>query len=174
MARIIVCPLTQLEARLALHGPERLISLLDPATMIETPDGFPPEGHLRLGINDIAERQDGLITPGQAHAEAIVDFVDAWDRAAPLLIHCWAGVSRSTATAFIALCRVNPDHDESAIARMVRAASPTASPNPALVAAADGVLQRQGRMIAAVAGIGRGEMCWEGVAFDLPARLGGP
>ena len=64
----------------------------------------------------------------------------AWDRAAPLLIHCFAGVSRSTAAAFIAACALSPRRDEGEIARALRAASPTATPNARLVALADATL----------------------------------
>jgi predicted protein tyrosine phosphatase len=172
MPSIIVCPLSQVEARIAVHGPARLISLLDPANMIETPKGLCAQSHLKVGVNDIAAPQDGLVEPGRDHARAILDFVDGWETDRSLLVHCWAGVSRSTATAFIAACRLNPETEELAIAQAIRRRSPTASPNPLLVAAADHLLGRAGRMRAAVEAIGRGEMAWEGVAFELPARFG--
>ena len=91
----------------------------------------------------------------------------SWDRAEPLLIHCFAGVSRSTAAAFIAACALAPERDEFAIARSLRAASPTASPNARLVALADAVLDRGGRMNEAIEAIGRGQDCEEGVPFGL-------
>jgi predicted protein tyrosine phosphatase len=172
MPSIIVCPLNQVEARIAAHAPARMISLLDPVSMIETPAALCAQSHLKVGVNDIAAAQDGLVEPGRDHARAILDFVDEWQIDRPLLVHCWAGVSRSTATAFIAACRLNPDAEEIVIAQMIRRRSPTASPNPLLVAAADHLLGRAGRMRAAVEAIGRGEMAWEGVAFELPARLG--
>ena len=85
----------------------------------------------------------------------------------PVLIHCYAGVSRSTAAAFIAACALNPTRDEAEIARAIRAASPTATPNARLVAIGDSMLERGGRMSAAIEGIGRGEECFEGVPFAL-------
>jgi predicted protein tyrosine phosphatase len=94
-------------------------------------------------------------------------FVHSWDRAAPMLIHCFAGVSRSTAAAYIAACALAPERDELEIARALRAASPTASPNAHLVALADDALGRGGRMKKAIAEIGRGEECSEGVPFTL-------
>ena len=103
---------------------------------------------------------------------ALLDFVAAWDRAEPLLIHCYAGVSRSTAAAFIAACALAPGRDERAIAEALRAASPTASPNPRLVALADAVPRCSASsgpdVDRAVAAIGRGvAMRLEGAPFAL-------
>ena len=46
----------------------------------------------------------------------LLSFVRAWDRASPLVFHCWAGVSRSTAAAYISACSLAPDRDEAEIA----------------------------------------------------------
>ena len=73
----------------------------------------------------------------------LVKFARDWDRKAPLLIHCWAGISRSTAAAFITLCALNPDIEELELARALRRASPTAYPNRLLVALADEALVAQ-------------------------------
>jgi predicted protein tyrosine phosphatase len=84
-----------------------------------------------------------------------------------MVVHCRAGISRSTAAAFIALCATRPDREERAIARALRAASVYATPNPRLVALADELLGRDGRMIAAIAAIGAGELAFESVPFTL-------
>jgi predicted protein tyrosine phosphatase len=55
-----------------------------------------------------------------------------------------------------AVCALNPDRPEIEIAHELREASPTASPNPRIVALADALLGRDGRMIAAIESIGRG------------------
>ncbi|MGH6934788.1 MAG: tyrosine phosphatase family protein, partial [Methylocella sp.] len=106
----------------------------------------------------------------KSHVEKLLAFVRRWDQAAPLLIHCWAGVSRSTAAALIAACALCPHRDEAGIAREIRANSLTATPNPRLVAIADTMLGRNGRMIAAIEKIGRGCNCFEGVPFALELR----
>jgi predicted protein tyrosine phosphatase len=85
------------------------------------------------------------------------------------LIHCWAGISRSTAAAFISLCALNPEADELRLAQALREASPTAHPNRRLVRLGDTVLQRSGRMIEAVESIGPGEFAEEALVFTLPA-----
>ena len=102
-----------------------------------------PERHLHLAVSDIVEPIEGHVLPDATHLDELLGFVRAWDRAEPMLIHCFAGVSRSTAAAYIAACALAPERDEFAIARALRAASPTASPNTHLVALADNALGRQ-------------------------------
>ncbi|HZM08538.1 MAG TPA: protein-tyrosine phosphatase family protein, partial [Methylocella sp.] len=117
--------------------------------------------------SDIVVEEPGHTLPNESHVETLLDFVRKWDQAEPLLIHCWAGVSRSTAAAFIAACALRPDRDEALIARAVRTNSPTATPNPRLIAIADAKLGRNGRMVAAIEKIGRGRNCFEGAPFAL-------
>jgi predicted protein tyrosine phosphatase len=87
-----------------------------------------------------------------------------------MVIHCFAGVSRSTAAAFIAVCALEPEVAETEFAQKIRAVSPTATPNTRLVALADERLRRGGRMVAAIRAIGRGEDCFEGTPFRLDLR----
>jgi predicted protein tyrosine phosphatase len=122
-------------------------------------------------MNDICEPQPGLVLPCQNHVEDLIRFARDWDRQAPLLIHCWAGISRSTAAAFISLCALNPEGAEHELAWALRRASPTAYPNRLLVALADEALTRNGRMVAAIEEIGRGKIAEEADVFALPARL---
>jgi predicted protein tyrosine phosphatase len=82
-------------------------------------------------------------------------------------VHCYAGISRSTAGAFITACALNPQRDENVIAKTIRQASPTAMPNALLVSIADRMLGREGRMVAAVQAIGRGLAAEEGHPFRL-------
>ena len=97
----------------------------------------------------------------------LIAFVQRWNRARPIVIHCYAGISRSTAGAFIGACALNPQRDEAAIAWSLRRASPRAMPNRRLVSLADRVLGRNGRMVAAVEAIGAGVSAYEGDPFRL-------
>src|SRR5690606_18169478 len=110
---------------------------------------------------------EGFNAPAEHHVRRLIDFVTRWPRKAPLVVHCWAGISRSSAGAFITACALNPRRSEETIAWAIRDASPTATPNARLVALADRVLGRRGRMIAAVEAIGRGVACEEGVPFRI-------
>ncbi|MGX1197102.1 putative protein tyrosine phosphatase [Parvibaculum sp. MBR-TMA-1.3b-4.2] len=174
---IYVSPLSAVHDAIRKHAPSHLVSLLDPDTMIETPEGFDPARHLRIGVNDIAEPIDDLAPPTQGHVVELIEFIRAWDLAqrdggpSPLLVHCWAGISRSTAAAFIALCILNEDQSEAFLARQIRDSAPHAHPNRLMVTLADDALGRGGRMVAAVDALGPGRAAWEGMLFGLPVRL---
>ncbi len=167
---IYVCPLSQVNASIKRLAPSHLVSLLDPKSMIATPAPLHPDRHLRLSVNDIAEPRDGLVLPGETHIREILDFIDGWDQNAPMLIHCWAGISRSTATAYIALCHLNEGHEHTA-AKLMRKSARHAQPNPRLIAVADKIMGRKGRMIEAVADMGPGEFDMEGTLFSMPVKF---
>ena len=157
MPRVHVCSLARIDEIAHAAGARSMVTLINVGTPVTRPACIAPERHLFIGMSDI-----GQPLPGH------VAFVRAWDRREPLLIHCWAGVSRSTAAAFVTACALNPERAEDEIASHIRASSPTATPNARFVSIADERLGRKGRMIAAVEAIGRGEDCWEGVPFALP------
>ncbi len=167
---IYVSPLSLVGTTIEDAQVSHLVTLINGETLVPTPRSITPDRHLRLDMNDICEPTTGLVLPCEEHVADLVRFALDWDRRAPLLIHCWAGISRSTAAAFISLCALNPEADEIGLARALREASPTAYPNRRLVALGDGVLSRQGRMIAAVEKIGRGTLAEEGQVFGLSAR----
>jgi predicted protein tyrosine phosphatase len=166
---IYVAPLSLVETTIAELRVSHLVTLINGETPVPTPPSIDPDRHLRLAMNDICEPAAGLVLPCQEHVADLVQFALDWDRRAPLLIHCWAGISRSTAAAFISLCALNPKADEFGLARALRLASPTAYPNRRLVALGDEALARSGRMVAAVEEIGRGEFAEEGQVFALSA-----
>jgi predicted protein tyrosine phosphatase len=154
------------------HKPARVVSLLSPYDDFPTFAGLPPDNHLRVAIHDIVEDAGDWRAPARDDAQKVVSFVEQWDRSAPLLIHCWAGISRSTASAFIAACLHNPRADEEEIAWAIRDASRTASPNARLVAHADAILGRDGRMVRALETIGRGSFGYDASPFEIPSRFG--
>jgi predicted protein tyrosine phosphatase len=164
---IHVCSLARLHETVADSGARHVISLLDDSFYVERPRSVPPENHLRLRVHDISVPLDGHVLPGEEHVTNLLDFVRGWDRRTPLVVHCFAGISRSTASAFASACALAPHRDEAIIARALRRASPTATPNIRIVSLADRLLGRDGRMIAAIETIGRGAMAAEGVPFRL-------
>jgi len=166
--RLIVGPLEHVPALCEAHRPSHLVSWLSPPA--ESPEvalTFPPERRLLLASHDVAFELEGYQAPSDLDVARLLAFASEWDGARPMLVHCWAGVSRSTAAAYIAACALDAQRDEFAIARALRAASPTATPNTRLVALADRALGRRGRMNEAIAGIGRGQECSEGTPFAL-------
>lgn len=151
---LIVCGLSEVAPLIARRRPSHLITLLDPASMIATPEGVAPERHLKLGVNDIVEPMDDMIAPDETVVGRILGFGATWDASQPMLVHCWAGISRSTATAFILACEKSPRADERAIALAMRRAAPHAAPNRRIVALADDLMGRGGRMVDAVEAMG--------------------
>jgi predicted protein tyrosine phosphatase len=166
-SRLHVCSLDRIGEAVEATGARSLVTLLSHGTPVTRPMAILPERHLFIAMSDIVDPMLGHILPGERHVRALLRFVGDWDQAEPMLIHCFAGVSRSTAAAFIAACDLSPARCESGIALAIRAASPTATPNTRLVAAADAILGRSGRMTQAVAAIGRGENCAVGIPFGL-------
>ena len=167
MPRLHVCSLPRIGETVARTGARSLMTLLSPGTAVVRPAEIVPERHLYLALSDIVAPLPGQTLAASAHLEDMLTFVRGWDRAEPMVIHCFAGVSRSTAAAFIAACALAPERDELTIARAIRDASPTATPNVRLVALADEALGRKGRMTRAIESIGRGEDCFEGTPFVL-------
>src|SRR5690606_12006237 len=92
------------------------------------------------------------------------------DRAKPqhaLVVHCYAGISRSTAAAYALAAALQPERDEAELAEELRRLAPSATPNPLLIAHADYLLGRNGRMSRAIKRIGRGADAREGIPFRL-------
>jgi predicted protein tyrosine phosphatase len=167
MPTLHVCPLSRLRETVLATGASHLVTLINRETLVECPSCIHPERHLFIGVSDIVEPLDGHVLPGVDHVEALLAFVRRWGRERPLVFHCYAGISRSTAAAYITACTLAPDRSESEIARALREASPTATPNGRMVAVADDLLGRGGRMVDAVARIGRGAPAFEGAPFAL-------
>jgi predicted protein tyrosine phosphatase len=164
---IHVCSLARLYDTVEETGALHIVTLLKDTDRVARPKTIPEANHLVLGMDDICVAMDGYVIPCDEHVTRLIEFVRGWDRAKPMVVHCYAGISRSTAGAYVAACALNPRRDEMAIARELRRASPTATPNARIVSLADRVLGRDGRMVAAIDSIGRGEMAYEGTPFRL-------
>lgn len=155
---IWVCSLAALPEMIRRVHPGSLISLTSPGDPISTPSSFSAKEHLILEMHDISIERSGLLPPKEEHFLMVLDFLKAWDQRKPLLLHCFAAVSRSTALAYALACALRPDRTEESLAEDLRSLASSATPNPRLVAAADRILGRFGRMEVAIAKIGRG--CW--------------
>jgi predicted protein tyrosine phosphatase len=164
---IHVCSLARLHETVDDTGARHIVSLLGDVDALDRPSCIVPENHLWLRFDDISSPLDGYIMPGEEHVTDLLEFVRGWDRRTPLVVHCFAGISRSTASAYASVCALNPHRDEASIAQALRRASPTATPNIRIVALADQMLGRGGRMVAAIEAIGRGVECYEGHPFRL-------
>ncbi|MBL4645800.1 MAG: protein tyrosine phosphatase [Hyphomicrobiales bacterium] len=167
MGAIYVCSLDKLGETAQRSGASHIATLINADTPVPRPETVEEKNHLFLGFNDIVTPTNGMTPPAAEHVERFLEFVRSWDQVNPMIVHCWAGVSRSTAGAMIATCALRPELDEALIANTIRARSKEATPNIRLIGFADDLLNRQGRMVDAVEKIGRGESCFEGSIFNL-------
>ena len=176
--KIWISSLAKVHDTAAVAKPANAVSLLSPGDIFPEIEGLAENEHHRVHLHDIREEMDGHVTPGEGHVSDVIGFLQDWRPTAPLLVHCWAGISRSTATAFIAACIHNPETDENMIAQSIADASPTAFPNTLIVSIADEILGRDGRMSSAAQAICDDEAraahvmrTGESVPFSIPARF---
>ena len=132
------------------------------SSKVQRPPSIRESNHLVISMDDITEIADGFTAPALEHIERVLDFGRNWDRTAPMVIHCYAGISRSTASAFAVACALNPNRSELDIARQIRSASGIAHPNRLIVTHADRLLSRDGRMLRALDEMGPGTLTVEG------------
>lgn len=160
--RLLVSPGRHVGPMLAEHRVDLVLSLISPdAEAPNLPAGGPPG--LVLRFNDIAQPRDGLIPPSRALMARVLD---ATETAETILIHCYAGISRSTAAAYVLACRQVGAGCEADLAKALRRLSPSATPNPLMIKLADDLMDRGERMVRAIKSIGRGMDAYEGQPID--------
>jgi predicted protein tyrosine phosphatase len=150
---IYVCNLFEMPHHARVLRAGYLVSLVQPEFQPPTPAGVSPERHHRVAVHDIAEPMGDSVVPGETHVRGLIAFLGDWPGSEPLLLHCYAGVSRSTAAALIALT-LGAEGRETEAALALRAAAPHAQPNARIIALADQLLGRRGRLIAARSAMG--------------------
>jgi predicted protein tyrosine phosphatase len=170
VSRIFICGLDEMPHCVAQLRPARLVSLLPLQEQPPTPFQLASSDHLRLLIDDVDE--PGANAPARTHIEMLVSFLRSSPLGSSILIHCLAGVSRSPAAALIAMALDAPGRERE-VARLLRAAAPFVDPNPLMIAVADEVLERRGRLVAALASMGAADMSQWFAMIDLPRSLSG-
>jgi predicted protein tyrosine phosphatase len=167
-AMIYVCNLIDMPGHVASLMPSHLVSLVAPHEQPPTPDGVLAERHLRVEVHDISTPLLGHILPEREHVATLVDFLRGWrHEEAPVVVHCIAGISRSTAAALIGLV-IKAGGREREAAMALRRSAPHAQPNRRIVALADDLLGCQGRLIAAREAMGEAELAPFGPLVQLP------
>ncbi|MEA2857761.1 MAG: hypothetical protein QOH98_2082 [Methylobacteriaceae bacterium] len=149
---LTVCGLEELET----HRERRVtdvLSLLDPGAPEPSAfDAYNDHHRVTLRFHDILEPQLGMIPPELKDVEAILKFgkelegQEAYSGERHLLIHCHMGISRSTAAMAMLLAQAHPEQDEDAIAERLTTIRPKAWPNSRMIAFADEIMSRGGRL----------------------------
>lgn len=167
---LFVCALADVEAEVRRLRPDGVVSLLGPG---QSPPTLPPgPARLILRFHDIARPADGLVAPDSGIIARLLAFDAGLGAGARVLAHCWMGISRSPAAAYILACARHGPGMEHDLAQALRQAAPSATPNPLLVRLADAHLARGGRMRAAIAAIGRGCDADVGESFEVALANG--
>jgi predicted protein tyrosine phosphatase len=168
--RIWVCGVQDMPEVVNRLRPVRVVSLLPETLQPVTPPAVAPSDHLRIVVDDIDEPAEGLVLPNETHVRQLVAFVRETPPETSIVIHCLAGVSRSTAAALVTLALDRPGRETEA-ASLLRAAAPFADPNRRLIEVADQVLARDGALVKALESMGESEWLKDVRAFELPRSL---
>jgi predicted protein tyrosine phosphatase len=160
-----------MEARALDLGVTHILSLLGIEGVPQTPEGIDPARHLHIEVDDFPASYAGDIVPTVEHITELLEFSESWNRQGAMIVHCYAGVSRSTAAALTILCQYNPGREMEA-AQALRRAAPHAKPNRRIIAIADRVLQSNNRLVEAVDAMGPGDYEGGGTPLvELPLTL---
>ncbi|WP_298284272.1 tyrosine phosphatase family protein [Acidocella sp.] len=153
--KLIICGLDELPAHSGAPV-THVLSILDPAHPVpEIFGAFGEHEKLELRFDDIITEQPGKIMPQSSDIEALLSFGRGFDpsRGAQFLVHCHAGVSRSTASAALLIAQAQPDLPAARIFDHLAALRPRLWPNLRLIELGDARLHRQGELIEGAARI---------------------
>jgi predicted protein tyrosine phosphatase len=160
--KITVCGLGELPDHSAV-GVTHVLSILDPEWPV--PDAFGAFGaheRLELRFHDVIEETHGMIAPQEAHVVQLLQFgrdlMAEPPPSAHLLVHCHAGVSRSTASMILMVAQARPDVAASAVAEEVFIGRQKAWPNLRLMEMGDRLLGRGGELVEATKDIYRAQL----------------
>ena len=145
MSTIYVTNLFDLEQYASEERPQHLISIIQPEFQPPRPSSVDPDRHLRIAVHDIAAPVPGQVAPDEGHIQALIEYLtESHGADESLMVHCYAGVSRSTAVGLIAHTVKSGDPHGSA--RALRLAAPHAKPNRLIISLADEVLGCDGEL----------------------------
>jgi predicted protein tyrosine phosphatase len=148
---ISICGLDEL-VDLLDHDISHVLSILDP----DWPDpalfaGFPADRREVFRFHDVIDEAFGCTAPIRADVQRLLILGERWRDTGVrhLLIHCHAGISRSTAAAAALLAQRHPGQEDDAF-RCIAGIRSWSWPNSRMVEFADSLLGRKGRLIAAM------------------------
>ena len=149
--QVTICGIDELECHCAA-GVTHVLSILDPGWPEPEPLGrFDVNRRLRLRFHDVIESEPGWIAPERWDVELLLAFSRdlAVSEETHLLVHCHAGVSRSTAAATLVMAQARPDRPADEVLREVVRLRPRAWPNLRILEFGDEILGRRGEIIEA-------------------------
>ena len=144
-------------------GVSHVLSILDPEWPVPEAFGsFGEHAKLELRFHDIIEETPGQVAPREEDVERILAFgrdLEAEPAAAArLLVHCHAGISRSTASMALLLAQALPSLPAERILGGVLGIREKAWPNLRILEMGDALLGRGGALPAAAADLYRHQL----------------
>src|SRR2546430_9013228 len=94
---IHVCSLARLHPTVEATGARHVVTLLRDIHLVSRPSTIALDNHLVLAMDDISVPLEGYSAPADEHVSELVKFLRGWDRRAAPVLHCYAGLSPSTA-----------------------------------------------------------------------------
>ncbi len=164
--QIYVTSLFEMPHYVEILRPSHLVSIIQPELQPQTPPEITAANHLRVQVHDISQPAPGSVHPGETHIRQLIEFLEDWPASSPLLVHCYAGISRSTAAALIARVVKTGNALDAALA--LRRVAPHAKPNSLIIDLADEILGLDGGLIDARQAMGEGIPAVEGTLVELP------
>lgn len=147
--KLTVCGIEELMGHCET-GASHVLSILDPDHPVPEAFGrFGEHEKLELRFHDIIEDLPGMEPPRDADVASVLGFGSGLRPDDHLLVHCHAGISRSTASMVLILAQALPDVAGHDIMQEVLRIRPKAWPNLRIIEIGDAMLGRQGEMIAA-------------------------
>ena len=155
--RITVCGIDELTGHCEA-GISHVLSILDPGH--PEPSAFGAFGEhvkLELRFNDIIEETPGMLRPSQMHVDELLGFGRTLpaEQDAHLLVHCHAGISRSSASMVLLLAQAMPDRPAEAVFAEVLRIRPNIWPNLHILELGDAALKRGGTLPEAASAVYR-------------------
>jgi predicted protein tyrosine phosphatase len=131
-------------------GVTHVLSILDPGwPEPEALGAFDAHRRLELRFHDVIEAGPGWIAPERLDVEQLLSFGRDLTgvRGTHLLVHCHAGVSRSTAAATLILAQARPDRPAEEVLQAVVLQRSHAWPNLRILELGDALLDRRGEIV---------------------------
>lgn len=155
--RVSICGREEIP-EFADQGITHLLSIDNPGDPTPTPTGF--DGvHWNIEFNDIINQAEAIefdaTLPDLQDVQQVLDYAETCQQASQaepvhLLVHCMAGVSRSTAASYAMIADMFGEGREHDALQHILEIRPQASPNPLMVKYADSILGREGKLLEAL------------------------
>ena len=171
---LAICGIEELPGH-GTQGVSHVVSILDPAHPL--PEAFAeygPHARLELRFHDVIEESAEQVAPQETDITRLLTFGASLSAEARsrLLVHCHAGISRSTAAMALILAQAHPDESSAALLQHILAQREKAWPNLRMLELGDALLGRADRLADAAPVLYRHQLGIRPHLADIMRRAG--